>query len=328
MSTTMVGVIVIGRNEGQRLVRCLESVKLESDCIVYVDSGSTDGSVAAAQRLGAMVVELDLVRPFTAARARNEGLAALRSARPDIQFVQFIDGDCELVRGWIQAALTFLAQRSDVAVACGRRRERYPEASVYNWLCDLEWDTPVGEATACGGDALMRVQALEAVGVFLPQLRAGEEPELCLRLREQGWSIWRLDAEMTRHDAAIVRFRQWWLRAVRGGFGGAEVSRLHRHSRFRIYQRETARAILWGGVLPWVIAVGVLIHPMSVILALAYPLQVCRVALRRGVGSSQSWLYATFMMLAKFAEFRGILSFHWHRLRNQRADLIDYKQCP
>src|SRR5262245_51583875 len=177
MGSTMVGVIVIGRNEGQRLVDCLKSVKLESDCIVYVDSGSTDGSVAAAKQLGAMAVELDMARPFTAARARNEGLAALRSSRPDIQFVQFIDGDCELVKGWLQAALTFITQRSDVAVVCGRRRERYPDASVYNWLCDLEWDTPVGEAAACGGDALMRAAALEAVSGFLPHLRAGEEPE-------------------------------------------------------------------------------------------------------------------------------------------------------
>jgi hypothetical protein len=240
--------------------------------------------------------------------------------------VQFIDGDCVLARGWLQAALTFLTQRSDVAVACGRRRERYPDASVYNWLCDLEWDTPIGEAAACGGDALMRVAALEGVGGFLPQLRAGEEPELCLRLREQGWKIWRLDAEMTRHDAAIVRFRQWWLRAVRGGFGSAEVSSLHRHSQFRIYRRETARAIAWGGVLPLAIAVGVVIHPAAAVLALAYPLQICRIALRRGAGSSRSWLYATFMMLAKFAECRGILSFKWQSLRNQRADLIDYKQ--
>jgi glycosyltransferase involved in cell wall biosynthesis len=327
MSWTMVGVVAIGRNEGQRLVDCLKSVKRESDCIVYVDSGSTDGSVAAAKQLGAMVVELDMARPFTAARARNEGLAALRSSRPDIQLVQFIDGDCVLARGWLQVALTFLTQRGDVAVVCGRRRERYPDASVYNWLCDLEWDTPIGEAAACGGDALMRVAALETVGGFLPQLRAGEEPELCLRLREQGWKIWRLDAEMTRHDAAIVRFRQWWLRAVRGGFGSAEVSSLHRHSQFRIYQRETVRAVMWGGVLPLAIAVGVLIRPAAIALALAYPLQVCRIALRRGAGSSQSWSYAAFMVLAKFAEFRGISSFYWQRWHGRRFDLIDYKKA-
>src|SRR5262245_28643656 len=96
------GIVVIGRNEGERLIRCLQSAKSHTDDIVYVDSGSTDGSTRTAENLGILVVKLDLAQPFTAARARNEGFAALKALRPDIRFVQFVDGDCELVDDWLR----------------------------------------------------------------------------------------------------------------------------------------------------------------------------------------------------------------------------------
>src|SRR5262249_25962402 len=131
-----IAAVVIGRNEGERLLRCLRSVRSQIECVVYVDSGSTDGSLQAAEQLGAEVVCLDPIRPFTAARARNEGFAAVKIVRPEIAFVQFIDGDCELVGGWLEAALVLMKRQGDVGAACGRRRERFPETSVYNWLCD------------------------------------------------------------------------------------------------------------------------------------------------------------------------------------------------
>ena len=240
-----IGVVAIGRNEGKRLIRCLASVKSTAGQIVYVDSGSSDGSISAAEEVGAFVLALDLTRPFTAARARNEGFAALKELSPDVRFVQFVDGDCVVVDDWLGKARGFIEQQKDVAVVCGRRREQHPTASVYNLLCDLEWDTPIGEALACGGDALVRTEAFEAVGGFRPQLIAGEEPEMCLRMRERGWRIWRLDADMTRHDAAMSRFGQWWARAIRCGYAYAEVSRLHRISPIGIWRRETVRAIFW-----------------------------------------------------------------------------------
>ncbi len=68
-----VGVVVIGRNEGERLVRSLESVVGKAAAVVYVDSASSDQSVANARRIGADVVELDRSEPFTAARAECRG---------------------------------------------------------------------------------------------------------------------------------------------------------------------------------------------------------------------------------------------------------------
>src|SRR6476660_3526039 len=83
-----VAVVAIGRNEGERLQRCLESVRPQCETIVYVDSGSDDGSVDLARGLGVEVVELDMSIPFTAARARNEGLRRLRELRPSLEYVQ------------------------------------------------------------------------------------------------------------------------------------------------------------------------------------------------------------------------------------------------
>lgn len=203
MSAPAIAAVVIGRNEGERLIRCLRSLQGQVQQLIYVDSGSTDGSAAAARDLGAEVVDLDLSRPFTAARARNAGLAALSSG---IELVQFADGDCELDPGWIGAAADFMQTHPRAAAVCGRRRERFPEASVYNRLCDAEWNTPVGEATACGGDAMMRVAAVYTAGGYREGLIAGEEPELCLRLRRAGWQVWRLDAEMTLH--ALLQHRR------------------------------------------------------------------------------------------------------------------------
>jgi GT2 family glycosyltransferase len=320
-----IGVVAIGRNEGERLIACLASIKSETNNVVYVDSGSTDGSAAAAEKLGAFVINLDLTRPFTAARARNEGFTALKALKPDIRFAQFIDGDCMLAQTWLDTAIAFMKQRKDVAVVSGRLRERHPTASVYNQLCDFEWDTPIGEAVACGGNALVRVEAFEAAGGFKPQMIAGEEPELCLRLRERGWKIWRLDAEMGLHDAAMTRFSQWWVRSIRCGYAMAEVSRLHSTSPLGIWRREMASSVFWGGLLPIAICLGALIHPGVLGGTLAYFLQLCRIALAWGPASSHSWTRAVFLLLAKFPEFQGILKFFWLQLRRRPATWIEYK---
>src|SRR3954468_10399767 len=152
-----VGVVAIGRNEGERLRRCLESLEPAARPTVYVDSGSTDGSPDLARSLGADVVALDLSAPFTAARARNAGFERLLAIAPDVEYVQFVDGDCEVDPAWIPTATAAPDAGPEVAVVCGRRRERFPEGTLYNRLCDLEWDGAPGETDACGGDALMRV---------------------------------------------------------------------------------------------------------------------------------------------------------------------------
>ena len=321
-----IGVVVIGRNEGQRLERCLRSLLQGADKVMYVDSGSSDGSQHLARSLGVEVLALHMGAPFTAARARNEGFFTLQRQLPSMQLVQFVDGDCEVDGGWLGAAQAFLDDHPDVAVVCGRRRERFPQRSVYNLLCELEWDTPIGEAKACGGDALMRVDAFVAVGGFRPELIAGEEPELCVRLRAKGWKVWRLDAEMTLHDAAMTRFSQWWRRSLRAGHAYAEGAYLHGRPPERHWLRESRRAWLWGLGIPVVVVLAcLLLGGWGLLLLLVYPLQAARLARRGGRSVRENWLQAVFLVLGKFPEMLGQLKFLRHRIAAGKPTLIEYK---
>jgi GT2 family glycosyltransferase len=295
--------------------------------VVYVDSGSTDGSALWARNHGADVIELDLKIPFTAARARNAGFKHLKKAtRDQIAYVQFVDGDCELQAGWIERAVCFLSSHQEVAVVCGRRRERHPENSIYNWLCDKEWEGPIGEVRACGGDAMMQASAFESVGGFRDDLIAGEEPDLCVRLRATGWYIWRLDVEMTLHDAAMARFTQWWRRAVRSGYAFAQGAYLHGSPPERHWVWETRRAWLWGIWLPVAcLAVGLAFTPWGLAVWLIFPVQVLRQTLRNSGPLRERVALALFQLLARFAESCGQIEFMRDRLLGRQARLIEYK---
>lgn len=321
MTEVEMGAVLIGRNEGQRLRTCLASMLPFTPAVVYVDSGSTDGSVALAQAMGADVVSLDMGTPFTAARARNAGFRRLLALHPRIRFIQFVDGDCEVVPGWLDTAQRYLEAQADCGVVCGRRRERYPAQSIYNRMCDHEWDTPIGDALSCGGDALFRVEALTQAGGYRDSLIAGEEPELCLRLRRNGWRVHRLDHDMTLHDAAITRWRQWWRRTVRAGHAFAEGAWLHGAPPERHWVRETRRAVFWGLVLPVVIlSAALLLDARAGWLVLLYPLQWTRLAIR-----DRSPATAFFTVAGKFAETQGVLKFHLTRLLGRTGRLIEYK---
>ncbi len=345
MST--LGVVVIGRNEGERLQRCLGALETDRIPVVYVDSGSTDASVATARDFGVAVVELDPSRPFSAGRARNEGFARCLKEHPEVEFVMFVDGDCEVVPGWLARAEGELVARPELAAVCGRRRESRPERSVYNRLADLEWDTPVGLVPACGGDALFRVRDFQAVGGFDPTAKAGEEPELCQRLRQQGRAIARIDAEMTRHDLNMTRFREWWRRQLRVGYHGLDVE-----SRFpptpgpdgtcppSLFGASLRRARVWGIGWPVLVAVGMAVAWQWRGEMVALGVLACGVAIlgaqaarlawrvrRRVTRPSDALVHGGLMVLEKWANLSGQVSYRIDRARGRTARLIEYKQA-
>ena len=326
-----VGLVAIGRNEGDRLKQCIKSIAGRVACAVYVDSASTDDSVAFARSKGVEVVELDMSLPFTAARARNAGYQRLRAVHPGVRFVQFIDGDCAVVDGWLERAKETLDQRPDAVVVWGRRMERHPDASVYNRLCDNEWryDMPYGEVPMCGGDALMRVEAFEAIGGFDESLIAGEEPELCHRLRQNGGKILRIDADMTLHDANMTHFSQWWKRSVRAGHAYAEGAWLSRNEPEKRWAGRTRRIWLWGAIIPALAIVPApLTYGLSLLALGLYPVSAYRQA-RAMVRNGAPWRHAVvsgvFSAISKFPALYGLLKFHYGRLRGARSELIEYK---
>ena len=323
--TPELGIVAIGRNEGERLRRCLNSLP-QDVTTVYVDSGSADDSVQLARTRGADVVELSQQLPFTAARARNAGFRRLVELSPHLSYVQFIDADCEMSRSWIEHAVSFLHSHGEVAAVCGRLRERHPEQSVYNWLCDREWEGGSGEIRACAGNVMIRASALGAAGGYREDVIAAEEDELSVRLRAAGWRIWRLENDMANHDASMTRFDQWWRRALRSGYAFAQGAHLHGRRPERHFVWESCRAWLWGMLVPLLALAGAVLFGLwAWALLLIYPLQILRQATRNsGSLRDRIWL-ALFQILARFPEVCGQLKYLRDRLLVRQARIIEYK---
>jgi glycosyltransferase involved in cell wall biosynthesis len=326
-------VVVIGRNEGQRLLACLQSLEAADWCgltieRIYVDSDSTDGSPEVAERMGAKVIRLRPERPC-AAVGRNAGLAQAQG-----QWVLFLDGDTLLDPNFVRAALATLTQRPEGAVVWGHRRERHPEHSIYNRVLDLDWVYAPGDTDFCGGDALFRMSALKASGGFDDSLIAGEEPELCARLRALGWRIIHIDAPMTEHDLAITRWSAYWRRAERAGHAYAEVSHRLAHTATPLWQDDARRnrhralvllfglgLILFSGLMAWWWLLGVLLLGASAL--------VLRSAWRARWKSNHALtllLYAVHVQLQQLPIAWGQLRWWWSHRQGQQRGLMDYKR--
>ena len=326
-----IGVVVIGRNEGDRLAGCFASLR-DLDCAVcYVDSGSSDASVALARAACELVVELDPVRPFSAARARNEGFEALIKAHPQLASVQFLDGDCTLLPGWLEAASAVLQADAQRAVVIGPLQERRPEASVYNRLCALEWKSPPGDLSnfgALGGIMLVRATVFAQMKGFNAQVIAGEDSEFGVRIGLAGLKITKIAAPMATHDADMGRFGQWWRRAVRAGHATGQRFELNGRGPLRDCARERRSVLIWGISLPLaIIVLAPLTHGLSLLLAGGYLVlaqRIIRYRVGQGDSAADARLYARFNIIGKFAEAIGLLKFYINRASG-RYRIIEYK---
>jgi GT2 family glycosyltransferase len=172
---------------------------------------------------------------------------------------------------------------------------------------------------------MIRVRAFECVQGFRPDLIAGEDPELCVRMRAAKWRVWRLDGEMALHDVAMTRFGQWWKRSKRAGYAFAEGASLHGAPPERYCVREARRSLVWGVLLPLFVLASAFVDPLYLSLMIIYPLQVIRIALRSNLTGSKAWWRAAFLVLGRFPEGLGQLSFLLNRALRKRGALVEYK---
>lgn len=320
-----VAIVVIGRNEGARLIACLDSLEGSFEHIVYVDSGSTDGSAEAAIKRGANVVDLDMSIPFSAARARNAGIERLAEAGLP-EFVQFIDGDCVLDQDWIPKALSALTEMPRVGILTGWRTEVEPDASIYTRMAEHEWHRPAGDAEACGGDMIVRRRVLEATGGFTEMVVAAEDDEFCIRARAAGWRVYRLPIVMTYHNLGMTTFTQWWKRAERTGHGYAQVGHLHRG----YFQAPRRRVMLYGLALPVLIVIAMSAHlpVLAAFASLTYVVSWVRtswILQRDGASVIMAVQHALFLSLSRLPEMIGFARYYWRRITGKRMQLIEYK---
>jgi glycosyltransferase involved in cell wall biosynthesis len=333
--TPSISVVVIGRNEGQRLARCLESVRsmpgfVENNTeLIYVDSASKDGSPELAVRYGARVIILDAPRT-TAALGRNAGWRAARG-----EYILFLDGDTILHPGFVQAALEPMLHDASIVAVWGHRREIHPEASLYNRILDLDWVYAPGIAEFCGGDVLMRRHALEEAGGYDSELIAGEEPELCHRMRARGYRILHIDHPMTGHDLQITRWGQYWKHAARAGHAFAEISRRFRNSEDKFWDAERKRNLVRGGF--WMgslaVAVALSIWRLSILPFAIWLAMLLALSLRsawRSRWKSQNiptlLLYGIHSHLQQVPICVGQLGYALDQKRGNQRALIEYKE--
>jgi cellulose synthase/poly-beta-1,6-N-acetylglucosamine synthase-like glycosyltransferase len=326
-------VVVIGRNEGARLTRCLESV-LAMDVppggsveTVYVDSASTDDSVKRARQLGAKVIEVNPARPCASA-GRNAGWRAALAP-----VVLFLDGDTILQPDFVRRAWQ-LFDDAKAGVVFGDRREIDTAGSIYNRVLDLDWLTPPGEVELCGGDALIRRGVLECVNGYDENLIAGEDAELCSRIRAAGFNIVHIDRPMTGHDLAIHGFSQYWRRSLRTGYAYAEVSARLRGTPLPIWSREARRNLVRGSLMTAVVAgapiLSLAIHsiiPAVIMIAIVLML-AARTAHRskwRCADFGTRLLYGLHSQLGHIPILFGQLKYYRNRLSGRSERLIEYK---
>jgi glycosyltransferase involved in cell wall biosynthesis len=330
-----ISVVVIGRNEGQRLARCFESVLrmpgfyLKGTELIYVDSASKDGSPDLAARYGAHVIVLDTQRT-TAAMGRNAGWRAAKG-----EYILFLDGDTILDPGFVRAALEPMLSDPSIVAVWGHRREIHPEASIYNRILDLDWVYAPGIAEFCGGDVLMRRKALEEAGGYDSELIAGEEPELCRRMRALGYRILHIDHPMTGHDLQITHFGQYWKHAARAGHAFAEISARFRASDDKFWSAERRRNLVRGGFWMGSFALALVLSalrlsplPLAVWLALLLILSL-RSAWKSRWKSRQLGsllLYGIHSHLQQIPICMGQLGYALDRKRGNKRTLIEYKQ--
>jgi glycosyltransferase involved in cell wall biosynthesis len=331
-ATPTVSVVIIGRNEGLRLERCIASVKQAdwgavSHDIWYVDSRSTDDSLACAKQQGANTLVLP-AGPMCAAKARNLGWQTATG-----EFILFLDGDTELHPDFVSRALLAL-QDFKLCAAWGHRRESNPQQSMYTKVLDLDWIYPAGITPYFGGDVLVRRLALAQVGGFDATLNAGEEPEMCARLRAKGWKILHIDAPMTRHDLAVRTFSAYVRRCYRSGIAYAEVTHRMQALGDALWQYEARRDLVHGllyVVAPLLWALALALHPAAGLSLTALGMAVLlrsawRCRARADGNLLLSLQYALHSHVQKVPAFFGQVAWKLAHARKRRLALVDYKE--
>lgn len=207
-------IVVKTLNEERNIERTLNSIAVAAEGldleIIVADSLSTDRTAALAWQLGATVVQLK------SAADRSCGVGAqLGFVEAAGEYIMILDGDMELVPGFLQRSLSLLMSRPDLAGVGGQLQEMNTQNRVF--INRLERNSSlraVGPVDRLDGGGLYRAAAIHDVGYFTHRgLHSCEELELGCRLSAAGWRLWRIEAPSVRHlGHSLPRYSLLWRR--------------------------------------------------------------------------------------------------------------------
>ena len=208
---TDIAVVIPARNAGATIGRTLEALSGQShapDEVVVVDDGSTDDTVAIAERAGVRVLRQDAQGP---AQARNRGAAATSAP-----LLAFTDADCYPSPEWLAAGVRAL-ERADL-VQGGVRPERPP--GPFDRTLWVERRSGLWESA----NVLVRRELFEALGGFeewiVPSIGKAFGEDMWL-----GWRAFRAGAALAFAPDALVEHAVF----ERGPLGYAEERRRLRY---------------------------------------------------------------------------------------------------
>lgn len=328
-------VVVIGRNEGERLRRCLQSVeqmrKPEGgfEC-VYVDTASEDGSAELAEAMGIAAVRVFPENP-SAAYARNAGWRAVSA-----EFVLFLDGDSQIEGDFVVRALERF-EDPKVAIVWGRLREAYPAVSIYNRLMDVQWiclrTLPEGPSFYGTGIGLVRRSALEAVNGFDNKMINGQNTEMGRRMQAIGYVILHVGVPMVRHDAEMLRLAHYWRRFFREGYSYARLLEVFRARKEPLFRFEFSAAfgllMLAGPPLTLLAALAFRSWGVPAAALLVLTGLIVRTAARYR-GRTANWadalLFGLHWHIKVIPNFLGHLAYHNDKRLGQTRGLMEYRR--
>lgn len=183
----MISFIIIGKNEGWKLTKCLKSVynaivqnQLKAE-VIYVDSNSTDDSINRASEFDKIKIYKLLEHKTNAAIARNVGAKEAKG-----NYLCFLDGDMELFSEFLKEAFDTKWRLIHPLVG-GKLKHKYYDK---DWNPDNEkiflfHKKPVFKPIA-GGAFLIQKQVWDLVNGMDNRFNVSEDPELGLRLAKKG----------------------------------------------------------------------------------------------------------------------------------------------
>lgn len=254
-----VSIIIKTLNEEERIAEAVESAlkalpdgKVE---VIVADSGSTDRTTEIARSYPIRVVQI--MPPAQPSCGLGPQLGFQYSTQP---YICLIDGDMILEPDFLPEALDYFDKHPDVGGVTGHVVDQILESLEFQRRAKRHSpEARTGDIDRMNGGGLYRRSAIEQAGYFSDRnLHGHEEFDAGVRLRTNGWKLYRLDRPfvqhfgytMTAYKLLVRRWRSKYLRGT-GEVLRAAIGRPHQKNLFR----ELPELRLWGTVYLWWLAI-------------------------------------------------------------------------